>query len=121
MTAPDSRGPSGGGPAPGSPDPNPFAEAEKLMAQWEARHAIAAADRRVVGQAVPQYLSHERCTEACSSPGHHDEPHQARDRRVTRRRPPPDVHPHVSDLLAWVLPATPSDDERPRRRSHRAD
>ena len=113
MTAPDTRGPSDG-PAPGSPDLNPFATAEKLMAQWEARHAVAASGRRVIGQGVPQYLSHERCTEACSSPGHAERP--ARSRRAAQHRPPPDVHPHFSDLLAWVLPATPGDDGAGKRR-----
>jgi hypothetical protein len=110
MTAPDSRGPSDG-PVPGSPELNPFATAEKLMAQWEARHAVAASGRRVVGQGVPEYLSHERCTEASSSPEH-----AARSRKAAQHRPPPDVHPHVSDLLAWVLPATPGDDGTGRRR-----
>ena len=110
MTAPDRRGPSDG-PVPGSPDLNPFATAEKLMAQWEARHAVAASGRRVVGQGVPQYLSHERCTEACASPGH-----AARSRRAAQHRPAPDVHPHFSDLLAWVLPATPGDDGAGKRR-----
>ena len=113
MTAPDRRGPSDG-PVPGSPELNPFAAAEKLMAQWEARQAVAASGRRVVGQAVPQYLSHERCTDKCSSPDHPE--HAARSRRAAQHRPPPDVHPHFSDLLAWVLPATPGDDVPGRRR-----
>jgi hypothetical protein len=112
MTAPDRRGPSDG-PVPGSPELNPFATAEKLMAQWEARQAVTASGRRVVGQGVPQYMSHERCTDACSSPGHAE---HARSRRAAQHRPPPDGHPHFSDLLAWVLPATPGDDERPGRR-----
>ena len=111
MTAPDQRGPSDG-PVPGSPELNPFATAEKLMAQWEARQAVAASGRRVVGQGVSEYLSHERCTDACSSPGHRE--HAAR-RRAAQHRPPPDVHPHFSDLLAWVLPATPGDDVPGRR------
>jgi hypothetical protein len=115
MTAPDTQGPSEGS-VPGSPDPNPYAAAEKLMAQWEARHAIAAAGRRV-GQGVPQYLSHERCTEASASPTHHHE----RTRQRAKPRPAPDVHPHVSDLLAWVLPPHTDDDVRPGRRSHPAD
>jgi len=115
MTAPDTRGPSEG-PVPGSPEPNPYAEAEKLMAQWEARHAVAAAGRRVVGQGVPQYIQHERCTEACSTPSH-DHP---RTHKRAKPRPAPDSHPHVSDLLAWVLPPHTDDDLRPGRRSHPA-
>ena len=53
----------------GDPEPNPFAEEEELMAQWEARHDIAASGRRP-GPGVSQYLSRERCTEACSTPAH---------------------------------------------------
>ena len=117
MTAPDDRGPADG-PATGSPDLNPFATAEKLMAQWEARHAVAASGRRVVGQGVPQYLSHERCTEACSSPGHHGE-REHRTKARKEHRPPPDVHPHVSDLLAWVLPVSSEDDGTGRGRDRR--
>jgi hypothetical protein len=113
MTAPDARGPSDG-PVPGSPDLNPFATAEKLMAQWEARHAIASSGRRV-GQGVPEYLSHERCTEASSSPGHHHEEAAAARRARAQRRAAPDTHAHVSDLLAWVLPVHSDDDPQPRR------
>ena len=111
MTAPDTRGPSDG-PVPGSPDLNPFATAEKLMAQWEARHAVAASGRRVVGPGVSEYLIHERCTEACSSPAHD----HARAKRAKQPRPAPDTHPHFSDLLAWVLPANPPDDVPGKRR-----
>ena len=107
MSAPDTRGPSDG-PVPGSPDLNPFAAAEKLMAQWEARHAVAAAGRRVVGPGVSEYLTHERCTEACTTPSHeHPRP------RTPRHRPPPDVKPHFSDLLAWMVPSH-GPDESPR-------
>lgn len=115
MTAPDSRGPSEG-PVRGSPDLNPFATAEKLMAQFEARQALAASGRRVVGPGVSEYLTHERCTEACSP---HTEHHRAR--RERQHRPPPDAHPHVSDLLAWVLPATPADEPGSGRRGRAAD
>ena len=114
MTAPDTRGPSDG-PVPGSPDLNPFATAEKLMAQFEARHAATAAGRRVVGPGVSEYLTHERCTEACSRTGHRGDA-QPRHRAREQHRPPPDTHPHFSDLLAWVLPATPGDDGAGKRR-----
>ncbi|GAB3347134.1 hypothetical protein [Modestobacter lapidis] len=108
MTAPDTRGPSDG-PVPGSPDLNPFATAEKLMAQWEARHAVAAAGRRVVGPGVPQYLSHERCTEARSSTGPHGD-RAAHQRAQRQHRPAPDVRPHFTDLFAWMVPVQHHDD-----------
>ncbi len=117
MTAPDTQGPSGGA-TPNPADLNPYATAEKLMAQWEARHAVAASGRRVVGQGVPQYLSHERCTEACSSTGHHGE-REHRSKAPKQHRPPPDVHPHFSDLLAWVLPVSGEDDGTGRGRDRR--
>ena len=101
MTAPDSRG-SSRARVPGSTE-NPFATAEKLMAQFEARHAATAAGRRVVGPGVSEYLTHERCTEACSRTGHRGHP-EPRHRAREQHRPPPDTHPHFSDLLAWVLP-----------------
>ena len=117
MTAPDTRGPSDG-PVPGSPDLNPFATAEKLMAQWEARHTASAAGRRVVGPGVSEYLSHERCTEACSSPGHPARERGAR-RARTQPKPPPDTHPHFSDLLAWVLPVGGDEPRHGRREGGR--
>jgi hypothetical protein len=119
MTAPDTRGPSDG-PVPGAPDLNPFATAEKLMAQWEARHAVGAAGRRIAGPGVSEYLTHERCTEACSSPGRHGHDHaaeQAARRARAQRKPPPDTHPHFSDLLAWVLPISGPDDPPSGRRA----
>jgi hypothetical protein len=120
MTAPDPRGPSSG-PTPGAAEQNPYAAAEKLMAQWEARHAVAASGRRVVGQGVSEYLSHERCTEACSSTGHKRHHGEDEDRAKARKqhRPPPDVHPHFSDLLAWVLPVSSEDDGTGRGRDRR--
>ncbi len=116
MTAPDTRGPSDG-PVPGSPDLNPFATAEKLMAQWEARHAAGAAGRRIVGPGVSEYLTHERCTEACSSTGRRKEHGPDARRARTQPKSPPDVHPHFSDLLAWMLPVHGDDDGPTDRRS----
>jgi hypothetical protein len=100
MTAPGRRGPARD-PGSATPEPNPFAEAEKLMAEWEARHDVAASGRRIGGLGVSQYLAHERCTEACSTAGHqHRRPRaQERDRRPSA---PPDPHPHMSDLWGWL-------------------
>ena len=120
MPAPDTKGPSDG-PVPGAPEQNPFATAEKLMAQWEARQAVAASGRRVIGQGVSEYLTHERCPEACSSAGHkgHHGEQGERARARKQHRPPPDVHPHFSDLLAWVLPVSGEDDGTGRPRDRR--
>jgi len=120
MAASDTGSPSGGRTA-GAADQNPYAAAEKLLAQWEARHAATASGRRIVGPGVSEYLSHERCTEACSSAGHkrhHGEEERAKARK--QHRPPPDLHPHFSDLLAWMLPVNGSSDDPPDRpRGHR--
>ena len=102
MTAPGGRGPARGASS-ATPEPNPFAEAEKLMAEWEARHDLAASGRRPAGLGVSQYLAHERCTEACSTAGHPQRraraEESARDRRPTAA---PDPHPHLSDLWGWL-------------------
>jgi hypothetical protein len=84
-------------------DPISFSEAEKLMAQWEARHAVAAAGRRVSGLGVPQYLSYTRCSEAQKGVGH-QEHHAEAGRAARQRRPEPDVHAHLSDLWSWLIP-----------------
>ena len=81
------------------PPPAELSEAEKIMAQWEARHDVAAAGRRPSAAGVAEYLAHSRYVDACSAPEHrHAEP------RRPRRPAPPDPHPHVSDLLAWIVP-----------------
>ncbi len=97
----------------GDPEPNPFAEAEKLMAQWEARHDIAASGRRP-GPGVSQYLSRERCTEACSTPAHEHRRPRAESARDRRQGPPPDPHPHLSDFWGWLggPPSPPRDTRR---------
>jgi hypothetical protein len=96
------------------PGPVEFSEVEKLAAQWEARHAVAASGRRVGGLGVQQYLAHERCTEACSAAGHphhrppaHDDAEKSsaggRPRPGARRAAAPvDAKPHLSDLWGWL-------------------
>ena len=70
---------------------------------------------------MSEYLTHERCTEACSSTGHKRHHGEDVERAKARKqhRPPPDVHPHFSDLLAWVLPVSGEDDGTGRARDRR--
>lgn len=104
MTGPGTR--ASGRPGGEEPDLSQFALAEKLAAEWEARHFAAA--RRTGGLGVPQYLAHERCTEACSSGhhGHRREPaatsHRSAPGPGTTRAAPPDVRPHLSDWWGWL-------------------
>jgi hypothetical protein len=113
MTAPDPEGPARPT-TEGDGGPTSFSMAEKLMAEWEARHDVAAAGRRPSSFNVGSYLAHTRCEDARTAPEHRE--HVAP--RPQRRPGPPDAHPHVSDLLAWIV--TPSstrrDDEPPERR-----
>src|SRR3712207_9022170 len=54
--------------------------AEKLAAEWEARHDVAARGRRIdPAAALQHYLSHSRCEEELH---HRDHPHP--DRKSTR-------------------------------------
>jgi hypothetical protein len=88
--------------------PISFSEAEKLMAQWEARHAVAAAGRRVSGLGVPEYLAYARSSEAQKMADR--QKHRAdAERAARRRRPEPDPHAHLSDLWSWLIPGPPSD------------
>jgi hypothetical protein len=111
MTAP---GP--GGPArpttEGNAGPASFSEAEKLMAEWEARHDVAARGGRPGAVTVGQYLMHTRCEDARTHKDTEHVPH-----RQPRRPAPPDARPHVSDLLAWIVtPSTTRHDEPTERR-----
>src|SRR3712207_7303540 len=55
--------------------------AEKLAAEWEARHDVAARGRRIdPAAALQHYLSHSRCEEELH---HRDHPHP---RRTARER-----------------------------------
>jgi hypothetical protein len=82
-----------------------FSEEEKIRAQWEARHDVAAAGRRPSAAGVAQYLAHTRCVDACSAPEHR---HAERAHPARRAAPPPDPRPHVEDLLAWMVPPAPT-------------
>jgi hypothetical protein len=114
MSAPE----RGGQPAGhrGRPAPVEFSEAEKIMAQWEALHDIAAAGRRPTAAGVAQYLAHTRCVDACSAPEHRQTEAAA---RRARKPAPPDPHPHLTDMFAWLVPPAPRRDEPPAGRDTR--
>ena len=56
-----------GAPGPGrvrrDPDPLQMTELEKRMAEWEARHDVAARGRRAAPDVVQHYCAHERITQ----------------------------------------------------------
>jgi hypothetical protein len=116
-------------PARERPDPIAFSAAEKLAAEWEARHDVAAVGRRSTGLGVAQYMAHERCTEACTPSGHaqarrHNPAGEASRAEASgeaevHRPPRPDPHPHASDLWGWLLPKS-GDRPDERRGGHRA-
>ena len=113
MTAPGPEGPAR--PTTGE-DAGPAAcsTAEKIMAEWEARHDVAARGRRPSAVTVGDYLMHTRCEDARKRRETQHVPH-----REPRRPEPPDPRPHVSDLLAWLLPRPPRREEpRPGRGPH---
>jgi hypothetical protein len=85
------------------------------MAEWEARHDVAAAGRRPSAYNVGTYLSHTRCEDARTAPEHREHVPP----RPQRRPGPPDAHPHVSDLLAWIVPASTRRDDEPSERRGR--
>ena len=72
--------------------------AEKLMAEWEARHDVAARGRRVDPAAAPQhYLSHSQCEEELH---HRHHPHR---QRTPRQRSAAEEFAAEHPLLAsWV-------------------
>jgi hypothetical protein len=47
------------------PDPLQMTEYEKRIAEWEARHDVAARGRRAAPDVVQHYFAHERLTQAC--------------------------------------------------------
>jgi hypothetical protein len=82
------------------------------MAEWEARHDVAARGRRPSAVSVGEYLMHTRCEDARTRRETQHVPH-----REPRRPEPPDPRPHVSDLLAWIVtPSTTRHDEPTERR-----
>lgn len=88
------------------PDAEPvlFSEAEKVMAQWEAQHAVQAAGRHLGAVSVPQYMAHTRCAESPPVFPPDSTPRARSGRRGREHRPPPDTHPHLSDLWGWLTP-----------------
>ncbi|NEK60422.1 hypothetical protein GCU56_21425 [Geodermatophilus sabuli] len=89
--------------APDSPrsarEPAVMSAAEKLMAEWEARHDVAARGRRVdPAAALQHYLSHSRCDEGGrhpDRPARSAHPHgRAADRFAAE-------HPLTASLLRW--------------------
>lgn len=67
--APDRRGAAGpGGDAGRRPDPLGMTPGEKLAAEWEARHDVAARGARGSGRTVAEHLGRARVREALSRP-----------------------------------------------------
>lgn len=86
-------GTSGAGRAGGRGDPLRMSEAEKRMAEWEARHDVAARGRRPAPDVLQHYLAHERLV------------HE----RLAGERPPPAVRPARTAARSDVAaaPGTP--------------
>jgi hypothetical protein len=72
--------------------------AEKLMAEWEARHDVAARGRRVdPAAALQHYLSHSRCDEGRRSSDRPARPEHQRRAADTFAA----EHPLTASLLRW--------------------
>lgn len=74
--------------------------AEKLVAEWEARHDVAARGRRVdPAAALQHYLSHSKCEEELH---HREHPHP---RRTARQRSAAEEfaaeHPFTASWVRW--------------------
>ncbi|SHN66612.1 hypothetical protein SAMN05660350_01415 [Geodermatophilus obscurus] len=74
--------------------------AEKLAAEWEARHDAAARGRRIdPAAALQRYLSHSKCEEELH---HRDHPHQ---QRTARQRSAAEEfaaeHPLLTSWVRW--------------------
>ena len=74
--------------------------AEKLAAEWEARHDVAARGRRIdPAAALQHYLSHNRCEAELH---HREYPHP---RRTARERSAAEAfaaeHPFTASWLRW--------------------
>lgn len=84
-----------------TPDPLQMSAAEKCMAEWEARHDVAARGHRAPPDALQHYVAHSRLTEPAR-------PHPAGAAAPTHReRPAPPVaeqpRPRTGSLLARLL------------------
>ena len=88
------------------PDPLVMTPAEKAMAEWEARHDVAARGKRATAGDVALYLaqsrSRERCDEAARPPHEH--------LRAAVPAPPP-VPPSTEEMAFRLAPP----EHRPRR------
>src|SRR3954447_8062847 len=67
---------------PRRPDPLTMTAAEKVMAEWEARHDVIARGSRATPGAIQHYLAESRSKEACD-----------RAAELPPPRPPPPAHP----------------------------
>jgi hypothetical protein len=89
------------------PDPLVMTPAEKAMAEWEARHDVAARGKRVTAGDVALYLAQSRSRERCDE--------AARPRPEPRRAAPagpPPVPPNTEELAFRLAPP----EHLPRRR-----
>ncbi|TYP88969.1 hypothetical protein [Blastococcus xanthinilyticus] len=92
--------------APGSgrvrrdPDPLQMTEVEKRIAEWEARHDVAARGSRAAPDVVQHYVAHERLTQGIRPrpAGSH-----AAAREVARPRPPAEEPPRGRGLLRRLV------------------
>jgi hypothetical protein len=81
-------------------DADSMSIAEKLAAEWEARHDVAARGRRIdPATALQHYLSHSRCAEGLH---HRDHPHP---QRTARQRSAAEEfaaeHPFTASWVRW--------------------
>jgi hypothetical protein len=87
------------------PDPLAMTPAEKVVAEWEARHDVAARGSRATPGAIQLYLAESRSRERCDE--------AARPRPEARRAvPAPPAVPASTEEL-WFRLAPP--ERRPRR------
>ena len=78
MTDPTTPAPDRSRPDPRHPDPLTMTAAEKLMAEWEARHDVVARGARATPGAVQHYLSESHSREACAKAAEPPHPHRVR-------------------------------------------
>jgi hypothetical protein len=63
------------------PDPHTMTPGEKVMAEWEARHDVAARGSRAMAGSIQHYLSESHSREACERAA---QPHPSRPERRER-------------------------------------
>jgi hypothetical protein len=84
MTSSANPGPAGQPRHRPAPDPLTMTPGEKVMAEWEARHDVAARGSRATPGAIQHYLSESRSRERCDEAAR---PHPADRRASSARRP----------------------------------